>query len=188
MVKIATHDSATGEKSKNWLHALGKVFAQTQTKTIREQYECGVRYFDLRVDKDLVLCHGLWKANKNLADIMTEIGRFEEEVYVTVTVERKYNSKVYEALCKKIRQTINLRAKGKAKLVYIAHKLPKWTIIAAYHNVLVARNYLSVPTPKEYLTMPYKDWRRYIPIPRVLKKITLKVAYTDKWFTMVDFI
>ena len=59
MKKIATHDSATGERSKNWLNALGKVFAQTQTKTIKEQYEAGVRYFDLRVDKDLVLCHGL---------------------------------------------------------------------------------------------------------------------------------
>ena len=53
--KIATHDSATGERSKNFLHALGKPFAQTQNKTIKEQYEVGVRYFDLRIDKDLVL-------------------------------------------------------------------------------------------------------------------------------------
>lgn len=187
-MKLATHNSATGESGKNLLHSFFSIFAKCQDKTIREQYEAGVRYFDLRVDKDLVLCHGLWKANKNLADIMTEIGRFEEEVYVTVTVERKYDAKSYEALCKKIRQTINLRAKGKAKLVYIAHKLPKWTIIAAYHNVLVARNYLSVPTPKEYLALAHKDWRRYIPIPRVLKKITQKVAYTDNWFTMVDFV
>lgn len=97
-MKIATHDSATGEKSKNFLHALGKVFAQTQTKTIREQYEAGVRYFDLRVDKDLTLCHGLWKANKDLVDIMTEMARFDEEVYVTVTIERKYDNKTYEAL------------------------------------------------------------------------------------------
>lgn len=187
-MKIATHDSATGEKSKNLLHALGKVFAQTQTKTVREQYEAGVRYFDLRVDKDLTLCHGLWKADKDLVDIMTEMARFDEEVYVTVTIERKYDSKTYEALCKKIRQTINLRAKGKAKLVYIAHKLPKWTILVAYHSVMVVRNYLSVPTPHEYLTLAHKDWRRYIPIPRVLKKVTPMSEFNDEYFTMVDFI
>ena len=188
MVKIATHDSATGEKSKNWLHALGKVFAMTQTKTIREQYDCGVRYFDLRVDKNLTLCHGLWKANKNLADIMTEIGRFEEKVYVTVTIERKYDAKTYEALCKKIRQAINLRAKGKVNLVYIAKKKPSWEVLKEYTRVTVAKAYYSVPSPQQYLTHPFKNWKRYIPIPWVLKKITPKVAYNDKWFTMVDFI
>lgn len=188
MVKIATHDSATGEKSKNLLHALGKVFAMTQTKTIREQYGCGVRYFDLRVDKDLTLCHGLWKADKDLVDIMTEMARFDEEVYVTVTIERKYDNKTYEALCKKIRQTINLRAKGKAKLVYIAHKLPKWTILVAYRSVLVKNAYLSVPTPKQYLTLAHEDCRRYIPIPRVLKMVTPKAEFNDEYFTMVDFI
>ena len=188
MNKIATHDSATGEKSKNWLHALGKVFAQTQTKTIHEQYYYGVRYFDLRVDKDLVLCHGLWKANKDLKQIVTEMARFEEEVYVSVTIERKYSHKVYNDLCEQIRKTINLRGKGKVKLVYIARKLPKWEVIVAYRSIPIIKGYLSVPSPKEYLTLAHKDWRRYIPIPRILKMVTPKVEFNDKVFTMVDFV
>lgn len=187
MNKIATHDSATGEKSKNFLHALGKVFAQTQTKTIREQYEVGVRYFDLRVDKDLVLCHGLWKADKDLAQIMTEMSRFDEEVYVRVVIERRYSDKVYNELCERIRKTINLRGKGKVKLDYIAHKIP-WGVIVAYRAIKVRYAYLSVPSLKEYLTLSHKDWRRYIPIPWVLKKITPKVEFNEDCFTMVDFI
>lgn len=187
-MKIATHDSATGEKSRNFLHALGKVFAQTQTKTIKEQYDAGARYFDLRVDKNLTLCHGLWKANKGFANIMTEMARFDEEVYVTVTIERKYSQKVYDDLCERIRKTINLRGKGNVKLVYIANKLPKWNILVAYRSVKVVNNYLSVPSPREYLTLPYKDWRRYIPIPRVLKRITPKVEYEGDGFVMVDFL
>lgn len=192
-MKIATHDSATGERSKNLLHALVKVFAQTQTKTIKEQYEAGCRYFDLRVDKDLVLCHGLWKADKDLPQLLTEMARYvdDEGVYMTVCIERKYNQKTYDTLCKAIRQYINLRARGRVKLVYIANKLPQWNILAAYRSVAVKAGYLSVPTPKQYFTLTFKDWRRYIPIPRVLKMVTPKLPCErceDDYFVMIDFL
>ena len=188
MVKIATHDSATGEKSKNFLHALGRVFAQTQTKTIREQYEAGVRYFDLRVDKDLVLCHGLWKANKDLADLLIEMkGYVGETTYFRVIIERKYPEEEIERLRKTIRNLFNLHGGEYMKITYIAQKIP-WKTLKEYRDVPVRMAYLSVPTPKEYITWPYDDWRRYIPIPRVLKKITPKVEYSEDRFTMVDFI
>ena len=51
MKKIATHDSATGEKGKGILSWLITPFAKTQSKTIKEQYESGCRMFDLRVRK-----------------------------------------------------------------------------------------------------------------------------------------
>lgn len=187
-MKIATHNSATGERSKNLLHALFTPFSKCQDKTIREQYDAGVRYFDLRVDKDLVLCHGLWKANKTLIDILTEIGRFEEEVYITVTIERKYSTKVNIGLCERICKAVNLRSRGKAKLVYIAQKKPKWNILHAYRSAPIVKNYLSVPTLKEYLTLVHKDWRRYIPIPRALKKITSTRELSSHWYTMMDFV
>lgn len=188
MAKIATHDSATGEKSKNWLHALGKVFAQTQIKTIKEQYEVGVRYFDLRVNRDLVLCHGLWKANKDLADILIEMRKYvTETTYVTVTIERGYSDEEIDSIANRIRKVLNLYG-GMTKLVYIARKKPYWSIIKEYRKVACVSNYLSVPTPKEYLTLPYADWRRYIPIPRILKKITPSPQYDPDIFTMVDFV
>lgn len=188
MLKIATHDSATGEKSKNWLHALGKVFAQTQAKTIREQYEVGVRYFDLRVDRDLVLCHGLWKANKDLSDILIEMRKYvTETTYVTVTIERGYSDEEIDSIANRIRKVLNLYG-GVVKLVYIARKKPYWSIIKEYRKVACVSNYLSVPSPREYLTLAHDDWRRYIPIPRILKKITPKKDFRDDCFTMVDFI
>lgn len=187
MVKIATHDSATGEKSKSWLHALGKVFAQTQTKTIREQYEAGVRYFDIRVDKDLTLCHGLWKADKDLPDLLIEMRKYvTETVYMRVVIERKYPADEIERIQMTVRNLVNLHGKH-VKLTYIAQKMP-WKTLKVYNDIPFVGGFLSVPAPKEYLTMPYKDWRRYIPIPWVLKKITPKVEFNDDCFTMLDFI
>lgn len=184
---IATHDSATGEKSKNWLHALGKVFAQTQTKTIEEQYEAGCRYFDLRVDKDLVLCHGLWKANKDFADLLIEMKQYvEDTVYIRVVIEREYSDDVIDDLVRTIRNLVNLHGKH-VELTYIAKKIP-WTTLKQYMNIPVRYAYLSVPTPKEYLTLAHKDWRRYIPIPRILKLVTPKVEFNDHQFVMVDFL
>ena len=187
MKKIATHDSATGEKSKNILHALGKVFAQTQTKTIKEQYEAGVRYFDIRVDKDLTLCHGLWKANKNFADLLIEMRRYvTETVYIRVIIERKYSAEEIECIQKKIRNLVNLYGKH-IKLTYIAQKIP-WRTLKEYRDIPVRMAFLSIPTPKEYLTLAHDDWRRYIPIPRILKKITPKVEFNEDRFVMVDFV
>lgn len=188
MKKIATHNSATGERSKNLLHSLGKVFAQTQTKSIREQYEVGVRYFDIRVDRDLTLCHGLWKADKNLADILIEMRKYvSETTYIAVTIERKYSDEVNKALVKKIRNLVNLHGRN-IELVYIAKKKPSWEVVREYWKVSCVCGYLSVPTPKQYLTLALRDWRRYIPIPWVLKKITTKREFSEWYFTMVDFI
>lgn len=187
MAKIATHDSATGERSKNWLHALGKVFAQTQIKTIKEQYLYGVRYFDLRVDRDLVLCHGLWKANKDLPDLLIEMKKYvTETVYMRVIIERKYPADEIERIQKTVRNLVNLHGKH-VKLTYIAQKIP-WKTLKVYNDIPFVGGFLSVPTPREYLTLAHGDWRRYIPIPRILKKITPKVEFNEDRFTMVDFI
>lgn len=187
IMKIATHDSATGERSKNLLHSLVKIFAQTQTKTIKEQYEAGVRYFDFRVDKDLVLCHGLWKSNKTLIDILTEMKSYVQEVvYIRVVIERKYSEEVYKDLKNKIRKVVNLYD-NYVNLTYIAKKLP-WEVIKKYEDVVCTYQFLSVPTFKEYINLTHKDWKRYIPIPWILKKITPEIRFNNDYFIMIDFI
>lgn len=189
MTNIATHDSATGEKSRGLFSFATKCFAKTQNKTIREQYEAGARYFDLRVDKNLVLCHGLWRANKTLEGVVKEMRRYvTDSVYVAVTIEHNYSAKLIEWLKDEILDTINLRGGGKVKLVYIAKKKPVWEVLRVYRDVKVIPAYLSVPTPSQYLTGEIKDWRRYIPIPAYLKRITPKVEYEGDGFVMVDFL
>ena len=186
-MKIATHDSATGERSKNLLHSLGKVFAQTQTKTIREQYKCGVRYFDLRVDENLVLCHGLWKSNKTLGDILSEMRENVTEItYIAVTIEREYPECMLRDIMTRIEFEFSLRPR--LKLVYIARKKPDWKALVTYRKIDVIKGYLYVPSLKEYRTFSIKNWLRYIPIPRVLKMITPRVEFNDNTYTMVDFL
>ena len=187
MNKIATHNSATGERSKNLLHSLGKVFAQTQTKTIKEQYEAGVRYFDLRVNKDLVLCHGLWKSNKTLRDILIEMREYvTENIYVAVTIEREYPECILRDIITQIEFEFSLRPR--LELVYIARKKPDWKTLVTYRIIGVIKGYLYVPSLKEYRTFSIKNWLRYIPIPRVLKMITPRVEFNDNTYTMVDFL
>ena len=188
-MKIATHNSATGEGSKNFLHLLFSPFAKCQDKTVREQYDCGVRYFDLRVDKDLVLCHGLWKSDKTLATLLREMkGYVDDTTYITVTIEREYGEDEYKRLLNTIRNIVNLHKGEHLKLVYIAKKKPMWDVLNEYRSVACVSGYLSVPTPRQYLTLYYSDWRRYIPVPRVLKRITPCKEYNDRFFVMVDFV
>lgn len=190
MNKIATHDSGTGEKSKNFIHALGKVFAQTQTKTIEEQWECGVRYFDLRVDKDLTICHGLWKANKNLYDILNTLNYLsyfdkDNTTYYQITIERNYDD------CTELINKLDAIQQSYSNIVCtkINRKYPVWKCIYSYVKLPCAVDYVSVPTPQQYLKLSIKDWKRYIPIPRVLHKVyKRKHEFNNKMFTMVDFI
>lgn len=187
-MKIATHNSGTGERSKNWLHSLLTPFARCQEKTIRGQWFCGVRYFDLRVDKDLVICHGLWKSGKNLADILMEMRRYvEETTYISVTIERNYSDEVVSDIQRRVRNLVNLHGRM-VKLVEINRKKPVWECIKKYRSIDYVCCYLSVPSPRQYIIHEIKDWRRYIPIPRYLKKITNKPEFNEQVFTMVDFI
>ena len=90
MLKIATHDSATGEKGKDILSILGTPFARTQSKTIREQFEADCRMFDIRVKlfgKEWRCAHGLWRSERFALDIIKEINSFLEKCYVTLTYE-----------------------------------------------------------------------------------------------------
>ena len=190
MNKIATHDSGSGEKSKNFLFALGKIFAQTQTKTIVEQWNIGVRYFDIRVDNKFVIAHGLWKANKDIWDILNDLNYLaatdtNNKTYYRVTIEGNYKNT--DAL---INNIINIISEYKhIHCTQINKKLPKWECVKSYIKLPCAMDYISVPTPKEYFTLHFKDWKRYIPIPKLLNRIyKRKHEFNNKMFTMVDFI
>lgn len=190
MDKIATHDSGSGEKSKNFLFALGKVFAQTQTKTIEEQWNKGVRYFDLRVDKDLNICHGLWKSNKDLYDILNTLNYLsyfdkDNKTYYQITIEKNYKD------CTELINKLNIIQQSYSNIICtkINKKFPIWECIYSYVKLPCAIDYISVPTPKQYFTLAFKDWKRYIPIPIILNIIyKRKHKFNNKMFTMVDFI
>ena len=83
-LKIATHDSATGEASHGLISLLVIPFARTQNKTIKQQYEAGCRSFDIRVryskKRRMWICaHGLWESVRPAEAIINEINKFPDK-------------------------------------------------------------------------------------------------------------
>ena len=46
---IGSHHSATYLKEKSWWMTILRPWTRCQTKTLREQYNSGIRYFDFRI-------------------------------------------------------------------------------------------------------------------------------------------
>ena len=88
MEKIATHDSATGEKGM-WYCIPLIPFAKTQSKTLKEQYDAGCRFFDLRVKihrGQWKCAHGIWITKRTAEDIFKELNSYKG-INVVITYE-----------------------------------------------------------------------------------------------------
>lgn len=88
---IATHRSATGERGDGLLSLLVAPFTRTQRKSIRQQYEAGCRWFDIRVrliGSNWRCCSGAWTAQRTALSILHEIDDFDERCYVRLTCDR----------------------------------------------------------------------------------------------------
>ena len=181
MLKIATHNSGTGEPSKNWIHRLFTPFSKCQDKTITEQLEAGVRYFDFRVNKNLMLCHGLWVSKTSLDEALKILNEFPEITYYRVVIERKNANHLLDTIIKK-----TVYKYTHCRLAEIIQKKP-WRTLRTYRNIPLLVGYVSVPTPEQYFKLSIRPWKRYIPIPRVLSKYA-KYEFNEDTFTMVDFI
>ena len=182
MVKIATHNSGTGEPSKNWVHRLFTPFVKCQDKTIEEQLEAGVRYFDFRVNKDLMLCHGLWVSKTSLDKALQLLNEYPEITYYRIVFERQNANHLIDLI---LQNTVHKYKR--TRLAEVIEKKPVWNIRVMYRNIPIKKAFLSVPTFKEYITFSVKPLKRYIPIPRILSKF-VKYELDDEKFTMIDFV
>lgn len=178
MEKIGTHNSATGERGNGLLSFFGKPFAKCQSKTIREQYESGCRFFDLRAKKvngTWRCAHGLWTTKRTLHDILNEINNFDDVCVVTLTYEG-YCDEPYFIEFKAEAEDIFKKYDG-IQFQYFAAKLPKWTIFEK-----IGKNY-----PIQGFK-PIVGVRSLLPIPWLWHKISKKPTFNDKKFTLVDFL
>lgn len=189
MLKIATHDSATGEKGKGLLSIIGTPFARTQNKTIKQQYEVGCRMFDIRVklfNGKWRCAHGLWKSKRLAIDIIREINSFDEKCYVTLT---------YEGTSKKKEEFIQFVEKIKKECTNI-----HWgTISVKYgenaHLLKVEYGFVSSAEKgfpaaiQGFLPLNGKTWHILLPIPYLWKKIyNDNPKFNETYFTYVDFL
>lgn len=200
MKKIATHDSATGEKGKGILSIIGTPFARTQSKTIKEQIEAGCRLFDLRIrntKRGWVCCHGLWQSVKTVDEILKEINSVKGNVYCNITFEDDFvddkTKKVtlYNVLGQFIKSDTTeeefmdkidsiVKTYSHIKFCDIAVKYPMWRVV---------RRDNSVRSVSKFLALNGTTWHTLLPIPWLWKKIYHdNPEFSDEYFTYVDFL
>lgn len=189
MLKISTHDSATGERGQGFLSWLVIPFAKTQSKTIKEQYEAGCRMFDIRVkliDNEWYCAHGCWHTKRTAKDILTEINNFTEHCYVTLTYEcNKDQIFLFSNVVQAFKEDF-------ANIIWggIAVKYGEGS-----HLFKVKYEYIE-PYPKNYpqaerafLPLDGSSWHILLPIPWLWKKLYHnKVEFNDKVYKYVDFL
>lgn len=177
MKKIATHNSATGERGRGFLSLLVAPFSKCQSKTLKEQYDAGCRYFDIRYKwsierADWVCAHGLWVSQKNLYDVLREINSFGD-CYVMLTCESGRPL---------IDESINwlIMAFSKIKFTSFNIKHPEWKVVKIIHAICHFN---------AYKVLDLSSWHTLIPIPWLWKKVYFdKPEFNEDTFTMVDFL
>lgn len=188
MVKIATHDSATGEKGKGVLSIIGTPFAKTQSKDIFEQYMAGCRMFDIRVKlvKGEWRCaHGLWVSKRLSENIINEIDCFIDNCYVTLTYEggKKHKQEFIEFANKLLNKYDNIKWGS----IAIKYGEGSHLFKVQYEYIQHAKNWPA--TKQGFLPLNGSTWHILLPIPWLWKKIyNDNPVFDDKCFTYVDFL
>lgn len=188
MYKIATHNSATGEKPLGLVSYFVIPFARTQSKTIREQYEVGCRMFDIRVrfhNNTLYCAHGLFITKRSAWDIINEINTFPEKCYVSITYEGKLSLSdipTFKELINHWKRVFNNINWGEIAVKYTDNDIKvDWDVL--------------IPSDRweraiqGFLPLDGKTWQTYIPIPWLWKKIYFnKPKFNSDYYICVDFL
>ena len=170
MNKIATHNSGTGERSRNWISRLLTPFSCCQKKTLLEQYNDGCRLFDLRVNKSERLAHGLWESGKDAFDALNELNNVSDgKTYILLTMEGKYDISLHESFHDWRWLFTRLQ------FVAFCVKKPKWKTIETF---------ITLEWQKEFSSC---TWRKWIPFPKLWATLK-KTEFNDNVFTMVDYL
>lgn len=117
---IGSHNSATYLKEQDWWMKILRPWTRCQNKTLKEQYDSGIRYFDFRIRVDITqygyiawICHNNVIYNKKLYYALKEIDK--EDVHIRLILDYRKEPKNAEELSK-IFETIILFIKDNFKL------------------------------------------------------------------------
>lgn len=189
MLKIGTHDSATGEKPANLISWLLIPFARTQRKTIKEQYEAGCRMFDIRINKykdEWHCAHGLFFTERTAEDIFKELNSFEDSIYVCITYEGKLKNDKEK---KDFLDKINILKNTYSHINYgpVAVKYTNDDLIVDWENLLPADNWYK--NEQAFLPLNGHTWHIILPIPKLWWFIyNRKPKFNNEYFKFVDFL
>lgn len=181
MKKIATHNSCTGERGYSYTK-LFTLFSRCQNKTIEEQFNAGVRYFDIRIritERGIVSAHGFWESERSIQSILRQLNDLAKNdsapCYYSITYEGDLEYKHFKKYVDSW--------KGAYKniiLTFVAIKKPYWHIVET-KNLVYCENC--------YTILNFSTWHTFLPIPWLWKKIYHNKVYFNKdSFKMVDFV
>ena len=190
MLKIATHNSGTGEKPGNILSWFMIPFARTQSKTIREQIEAGCTLFDIRVKKcgDNMKCaHGVFVTKRTAESILNEINALATTtIYVALTYEGTLKGEIEKI------EFVNWVNKMKNLFPNIT-----WCeVCVKYTDSGISVDWLRLIDSEvrlkseSYFThLDGSSWHTFLPIPWLWNKIyTKNHTFNEEFHTYVDFL
>lgn len=189
-LKIATHDSATGERPLWWCSLLTP-FARTQSKTLYEQYRNGCRVFDIRVKrvgKTWRCAHGWWFTKRTFDDIMEELDLYArtDEIVVYLTYEGKTeNAEAFEKYVK------NYVKKRYTHIRYgvVCAKYGKESKGLKVEFEKLINGDVWIISKRAFLPLDGTTWHTYIPIPWLWKQFYFKkVCFNEDFYLFVDFL
>lgn len=79
-----THDTMTATCNQRYY--------KTQKLSLEEQLQCGVRFFDLRIRREMIAAHREWHSDITINDIMTTLQHFLEKYSSEVIIIRVQNA------------------------------------------------------------------------------------------------
>ena len=190
-MKIATHDSATGERGHGFLSWLVTPFAKTQRKTIAEQYAAGCRSFDIRVRpargrrNSYVCAHGLWESERSADDIIGMIDRFPDRCQVCLTYEgTSENREDFRQFATNLRHWYQWIIWGSACCKYDKRASAR----VEYVSVLPTEVGYSGGV-QGFLPLDGRSWHTYLPIPWLWDRLYKRPhKFNEERFTFVDFL
>lgn len=197
MMKIATHNSATGERPGTVLSWLVLPFARCQRKSIIEQYEAGCRSFDIRVRRhkgEWRCAHGLFITARTVEHILAELNALSSPQSGGQEGGRCQVCVTYEGGASCTNAFIDAVQGWKRLFPRIV-----WGGIAIkYGQVEGGRfSYTTLATAEDgyeggvqgFLPLDGRSWHSLLPVPWLWNLIyTRKHVFDENRFTFVDFL
>lgn len=200
-MKIATHNSATGKKGKGILSWFVTPLARCQSKSLKEQYDAGCRWFDIRVKQgtkyngQFYVCHGAWRTS-TLMEVLKEcFGSviLGEHVMLDITWEgdvSEWSEARKKAFVNAMHAAVDSTNDFFNKRGYEYLK-PLWLMSVqgkSPHGTFLWRSEDRPKIVQSFHGLYWFTWRLLLPIPWLWRKIYGQAEFNDEYYTQVDFL
>lgn len=172
---LGTHNSFTGEpliRKQRWLKWIINPFSRCQNKTVLQQFDAGVRVFDIQIsliNGEWIATHGIAKYSTPVIYILEKLNNYNTPIYIKIGLDNGKDVELFKVFIETLKSTF------KNITIFQVYKEKPWEILYTLDNFSVTEHYWSLSWAK---TMANKWWKffYYIPIPKLWSSL-----YKDKW-------